>query len=196
MSLRRRENWYLRGWEYRENAQKNGRPGGDLVYVGEYYSFHICPAALVRLKAAYAVLTAAFLILYVLLSLETPTGSRTVWGGACILTIIPLMYLLMGCYCLLRSEPKMTDRSKHASWSRVHYASMLSTFLLGIAAVGELVYLLHVSVPPAVDVRWLLELTACLACSCGILILSCRFPARMVLPEPSGSGAGKEYQGS
>ena len=183
MSIRKFQDWYFRGWEYQESVEPGGRSGGRLVYTGEYYSFGVSGDKLRRLKKRYALLTAALLLCYVLCSLDTPTGSRSLWGGACILTIIPLMYLLMGISCLLRAKPKMTYRDRHLSWFRIHYSSMAAALLLAIAAAGEAIYILRLATPPAADIRWLAGQLLSLILSLAILIISCRFPPKMITPE-------------
>lgn len=181
--MTRRENWYFRGWECRTCIGKNGRAGKELVYIGEYYTFRLEQQALTRLKTVYGGITAALLVCYVLSSLELPAGSRTLWGGACILTIIPLMYLTMGMVNLFRTPLEMTYRDVHASWNRIHYAAMFSTILLGIAAIGEAIYIVKLETAPAADLRWLVGQVVCLSCSAAILWLSLRFPPKMKTPE-------------
>ena len=181
MSTHHFRDWYLRGWEYRENIDADGHCRGGLVYTGEYYSFGLSGDHFRQLKIRYLVLTAALLFCYVLCSLDTPTGSRSVWGGACILAIIPLMYLLLGMCSLLRAKPEMTYRDRHLSWYRIHYSSMASVLLLAVAAVGQVIFILRLPSPPAADIRWLAGQIISLVLSIAILIISFRFQPKMII---------------
>lgn len=170
--------WYFQGWERRED--ENGRR--VFVYTGEYYAF---PGGLRAARRTTGLLSAALILVYLLAALTPPEGGM--WHLAAIpqlLELIPLVYLGMGVVCLLRAREPLTYRAWHASWRRMHRASLASLVFTAAMAVVEIVFLVLAS-PASVgaELLYLMEELTCAALSLGILLYIQKHPcSQSVVP--------------
>lgn len=135
-------NWYLRGWEYQADAEKNGRR--KLVYKGEYYRLNMDKKS----RRTAKIIAAAVYILAcaVYLGFETTlTQGGFVWyaGAPCLLAALPLFYLGLGVFNLARAEERFTYRRMRAAFTRIRIGGKLSALLLGLGAVGQTVFVLR-----------------------------------------------------
>lgn len=158
--------WYFRGWENQTDGQGKKR----LVYVGEYYSF---PGGTKALKAPCGALTAALTVLYLVVALFPSAGGM--WHVAAIpqlLTLIPLIYLIMGAVCLARAPERLTYRDYHASWRRLGRSAIGCAVTTGAMVAVELVYIfLSIDTQAAIwpELLYLLGELGCAAISGGLL---------------------------
>ena len=134
--------WYLRGWEYEQQTQPDGKVRQVLIYHGEYYwtAGGTAPGYLRWIYLASAVLLWAVLI--ILLTHISRGASLFFVGGACALTLIPAIYLAIGCIQVLRVPVIMTLRDMRSSYYRIRLASKWILALMLICLAGELFYLI------------------------------------------------------
>ncbi len=125
-------NWYFQGWERRTG--ENGK--SVFVYTGEYYE--VQEGARPRVLALAALLVVLYLPAALL---PSPGGLWRVAAIPQLLEIIPLIYLVIGGVCLLRSRGDMTFRDWYASWRRMEKSAMWSILFSCLMVCVEAVYL-------------------------------------------------------
>ncbi len=170
--------WYLEGW-HREYCEVNGRRRTVWKYTGEYFRFALSPRGLARLKAAYPLLTLLMLGLWFYLSMLRVAGREMFFVGAeWFLCILPFMPLLLGAASFLTVPERMTYRAMYGSYKRCRYAGLVLLALLGLTAVGEIVFLCLYGAQVALlrEILWLAGVLACLACDVAIVLLLRRYP--------------------
>lgn len=131
--------WYFQGWERRED--ENGKSA--MVYTGEYYTF---PGGLSGAKPPCLLMTAGLLALYLLVAFFPSEGGM--WHFAAIpqlLELIPLIYLVMGGFRLLRAKEPMTFRDWYASLRRMETSALWSSVLTAFMAAMEIIYILFIA---------------------------------------------------
>lgn len=177
----RKTNWWLDGWRYEEQLGENAGRRRKLVYEGEYYSLGRDAPRLPALKLAFTGLTLAETAAYVLTSALAEPGAARIFVGACILVIIPLMYLLIGTGCLWAAKDPMTYRDYRGSILRIRWTSIAIAALNAIGAVGEIIRLIAPGqTPVTVSEKWWLTGTLfCCAAAIGIALLQHRYHPRM-----------------
>lgn len=136
--------WYLRSWEYEDRCRPDGTRDRVLVYKGEYYRIGAGKRSLHGLKAAYAILAALlWAVLAVLLTHFSRGASLFFVGGACGLTLIPAIYLAIGCISAVGAPSLMTYRDMRASYHRIRSASKWILGLMAVCLAGEVFYLTY-----------------------------------------------------
>ena len=138
---KREQNWYRRGWEYRDVTGPDGTVRRRMVYTREYYRLGAARPG--RLKALAALMYLALCAVYI--GFETTlTQGGFVWyaGGPCLLAVIPLFYLGLGVWNLVRAEPYFTYRRMRAAFYRLRIGGRAACVLLGLGALGQLVFVL------------------------------------------------------
>ena len=106
---------------------------GSLHYTGEYY---MLPGG--RPKTTVFALSAGLLALFLLTALLPSAGGM--WHIAAIpqlLELIPLIYLVMGAFCLARVNGPMTFRGWYASWRRLCTAALWSLIFCAAMVLAE-----------------------------------------------------------
>ena len=183
---KKRLNWYLRGWEYRAVTKKNGKPGRELVFTGEYYRIAMDKKRRRTLKTAAAAVYVLMCAVY--LGFETTlTQGGFVWyaGAPCLLAILPLFYLGLGVFNLVASEEYFTYRRMWAAYTRIRVEGKLSALLLGLGTVGQTVFVVSyrnvLSLQP--ELVMLFGALFCCACAIGLLILEKHTPYEEVDPK-------------
>jgi hypothetical protein len=138
----RSTHWYLRSWAYEDRLRPDGTKARELVYQGEYYHVVGKSGTLLPLKLGYlASAVVLWLVLAVLLTHFSRGASLFFVGGPCGITLIPAIYLAIGCIQLLRVPEKMTYRDVQASYRRIRLASKWAVGLMAVCLVGEVFYL-------------------------------------------------------
>ena len=165
-TVKRQQNWYLRGWEYRptENGQK-------LVYVREYY--HLTAPKPLRLRQKLLMAALYLLQCVVYIGFETvPAQGGFVWyaGAPCLLAVIPLFYLGLGVWNYVRCEEYFTFRRQHAAFFRLRIGSLACLCLFGIGALGQTVFLLRYGTMLNQKPEWFLLLGALFCALCSLAI--------------------------
>ena len=141
---RKEQHWYLQGWEYRDVPDKYGRPRKRLVYTREYYKLAMGPAKRRAAKLAAAVMYLLLLADYIGFETTMSQGGLAWYAGApCLLAIIPLFYLGLGVWNLVRAEAYFTYRRKYAAFTRLRIGGRGAYILLGIGFLGQSVFLLR-----------------------------------------------------
>ena len=138
-TAKKEQNWFLRGWEYQESNEGKKR----LVYTGEYYKLTVPTGRRGHVKLLAAVLCLAMIGVY--LGFETTmTQGGLVWyaGAPCLLAILPMFYLTLGAVNYVLTEPYFTYRRMVAAFTRLRIGGWLTCILLGVGALGQLVFLL------------------------------------------------------
>lgn len=138
--MARHVNWYMDGWEYKEDKQ--GGMKRTLVYTGPYYSFNLSERGLLKLKAGYLMLTLALFCVFLLCATRDSGGGKAFYSGVpTMFATVPFMYLGMGVACLLPAKSSMTYRSYYASVKRITYSTRFAIALLGLGTLGRVVYI-------------------------------------------------------
>ncbi len=151
-------NWYFQGWERRSG--EDGKTA--FVYTGEYY----------RLQEGFRprvlMLAALLVVLYLLAALlPSPGGLWRIAAIPQLLEIIPLVYLVIGAVCIVRSRGDMTFRDWYASWRRMEKSALWSVVFSGLMVCAEIVYCFLYAGEYALprELLFLLNVLCCLAVS-------------------------------
>lgn len=140
--VKRPQNWFLRGWEYQSITRTDGTVKQELVYTREYYKLTAAHPARVKCLAAalYITLCAVYLGFETTLS----QGGLAWYAGApCLLAVIPLFYLGLGVWNLVRAERYFTYRRLRAAYTRLRIGGWGVCVLLGLGTAGQLMFLLR-----------------------------------------------------
>lgn len=143
-TVKRTQNWYLRGWEYQDTVGRNGKPRRALVYTREYYKLR--PEGKRRAAAKLAAVLLYLILCGVYVGFEmTLAQGGFVWyaGAPCLLAAIPIFYLGLGVYNFAAAEAYFTYRRMYAAYTRMRVGGRLAALLLGIGTVGQLVFVLR-----------------------------------------------------
>lgn len=136
--------WYLRGWEYEEQAGPAGTAKRKLVYKGEYYKFRTTSRRLAAVKFVCLSLTVLLWTILAVLLTHMSRGAYLFFvGGTCALAMIPAIYLSIGCVRLAMAPAVMTFRDKWASVQRIRTASKWVAALMSVCLLGEIFYLAY-----------------------------------------------------
>ena len=140
-TVKREQNWFLRGWEY-EDTPENGKR--RLVYRGEYYKLSVPPERRGRLKLLAAGLCLAMIGVYLGFETTMTQGGLAWYAGApCLLAVLPMFYVTLGAVNFVLTEPYFTYRRMVAAFTRLRIGGRLTCLLLGLGALGQLVFLLR-----------------------------------------------------
>lgn len=173
-------NWYFEGWKKNKETDDSGHTKTTWVYSGVKYRFQVEDTYVTHLKFGYIGMTAAMTVLWLVFSFVTCSGrEKAAYAGApWFIMIIPLMYLYMGVYGLIRSKSVMTYRDVRAGYYRIRYAKWALLVLQIIALAGEIIYLSINSheIMISQELIWMAGICGCIACSIGIIILQNKFP--------------------
>lgn len=181
--MAKRTNWWLEGWQYESSLGANGKPQKKLVYTGEYYDFPVAGKGLRRLKAAMCGLCLVALCAYILSFTLFQSGAARIFVGACMLSVIPLMYLLIGTGCLIPVKFRLTYREYRGSVVRIRWTGISLAVLEGVGVLGELLHLLSGPEILSTELMWLSATVLCCMCGLGLAWLEHRFRPRLVPPE-------------
>lgn len=182
--MAKRTNWWLEGWKYEETLGPNGSRRKKLVYSGEYYTFGFAGKRLAALKAAATALTVFLLAGYGLAFLYAQTAMPRIFVGACMLIVIPLMYLLIGVGCLMPVGEKLTYRDYRGSVIRIRWTSLTIAGLALVGLLGEAGYLLLAGgerLPR--ELWWLAGIGITFLCALALALLERKHHPRLIPPE-------------
>jgi len=179
-------NWYLEGWEYREQIGKNGKPKKVLVYTGKYYTLGPDKKKRRRLKTAVLALGLLAVALLAFLGIWGCGGLETIYVGAPFyVTILPAIYILMGSVVYAWAPEEMTYRDLCASERRLKRSTTFAAVLLGISVAGQVVFVILTasgvcSGEVGRELLWLGGDALCFAAVLTLCLLTRRFPAKIV----------------
>ena len=141
--MSRKGSWYFDGYKRVEKEKPNGKMGSELVYVGEYYGFNGGKKEMTDLKKKTLFLSIASLILYFYAQFNPSTGGMVHWMAIpSLLSLIPIMFLVMGFINFLPAKEKWEIRVYYAGYRRLYRSSIGTLVFLCIWAVMEAVYVL------------------------------------------------------
>ncbi len=141
--MKKEQNWYLRGWEYRDVPGPNG-PKRRLVYVREHYRLDLTEKRRTRVKLLAGLTYLLACGVYVGFETTMTQGGLAWYAGApCLLAVIPLFYLGLGVWNLARAEEIFTFRRKYAVFTRLRVGGWAAAVLLGLGALGQGVFLIR-----------------------------------------------------
>lgn len=165
-TVKRQQNWYLRGWEYRETEK-----GKKLVYTREYYRLTADKPQRNRQKIAMAALFIALCAVYLAFEL-TPCQGGFVWyaGAPCLLAVIPLFYMGMGAVNYILCEEEFTFRRLHATFVRLRYGAVAAAILLGLGTAGQIVFLARYGASLNRRPEYIMLFGACFCALCSVAI--------------------------
>ena len=116
----RNQNWFLRGWEYREVPGRDGVPRRRLVYTREYYTLRLTKPARIRRKLLAGGLYLALCGAYLGFETTLSQGGLAWYAGApCLLAVIPIFYLGLGVWNYIAAEEYFTYRRMRAAFFRL-----------------------------------------------------------------------------
>ena len=168
--------WYTRGWR-RSTDPDSGRV--RMVYEGEYYTLDPgCPMP--RVKRGTAAACALYTVVYLLSAVFVSEGAMWRWVGLFqILTLVPLIYFILGTVRLCLSGERMTFRDYHAGPLRLRKAAGWCT-IFGLCTLGaELVYILLLAGAIGRELLYVLEILVYTAVPAGVRHYFRRVPCRI-----------------
>ena len=136
---------YFAGYEKKVTTDPGtGRKKKEYIYRGDYYIFSLAEEGFSRFRLGSLLRVLGSTALFAAAHALGPQGSVTTYIGIpALLSIIPLVYLLMGLVVLLRTpKPKMTIRQYCFGLERMENVLWILLVLWAVAGGGELVYLL------------------------------------------------------
>lgn len=141
--LGHKKNWYFNGWESRKEMSSSGRLRTVWNYNDDYYSFDLSPKGFQLLKICFIAVPALIVVLWILASLIRSTGRDTVLyvGAFWYVSLIPMVYMVMGAAGAIRMKKEMTYRDLYACYRRIKVASWILPVLFLLAIVGDVVFL-------------------------------------------------------
>ena len=181
--MAKRTNWWLEGWQYEESLGPGGRRQRKLVYKGEYYTFGMEKRRLKAYKAVMLSLTLVLTFAYVLAFALTKNSAPRIFAGACMLIVIPLMYLLIGTGCLVSAKDPLTYRDYRGSVLRIRWTSIAVAGLSALGSIGELGYLLTGGGRTDTELWWLAGMIVTCLSAAAIALLEHRYHPRLIPPE-------------
>lgn len=188
--MSKRVHWYLEGWSRRKERTPSGKEKTVWVYTGAYFSFLLDSRALRRLKAAYGVCIGLESVLWFLLALGRTAGKDGAFyvGGPWYMSLVPLLFLLIGGLSFMRVSQRMTYRDMYGSYKVMVYSNVALLIMHGIAAVGMIVFLAagRQAYQPGRELGWLLGVLICTGLDGAIMYLHRRYPPLAIPAEPGG----------
>ena len=161
------QHWYIRGWTYETVLGADGALHRELRYRGEYYRPSLTEAQFREMKIVLTALLAVSYLTYCGYSLHGAAGGRVAYSGAgCILAIIPFIFQGMGIFSLWGAPHQMPFRNYYAAILRTKVASAFTSGLVGISAVGEMIFMVRSR--DQAGIVWMDEwiwLLGCLVCA-------------------------------
>lgn len=136
--LKRRNDWYLKGWELETVPGKRRK---QWIYRGEYYAF---PAStpLLRLRVTLGVSLAVLLVSYFVMTLCPAVGnSRPLVSYSGFLGIIPLLYFSMGSFWTVVTSGAMTLRRYHSGVRRMRTWAPVGAAVTAVTSLAQLAVL-------------------------------------------------------
>lgn len=152
--------WYFDGYKGVDEVQPNGKIKTRLEYVGEWYGFSGGKDELKDMKKKTLILSIACVIPYFIAQFNPSVGGMVHWMAIpSLLSLIPLIFLVMGFINFLPAKEKWEIRVYYAGYRRLYRSSIgILVFLciwLGMETVyvflnlgsilGELLYFLCVA---------------------------------------------------
>lgn len=112
-------------------------------YNDDYYSFDLSPKGFQLLKICFIAVPALIVVLWILASLIRSTGRDTVLyvGAFWYVSLIPMVYMVMGAAGAIRMKKEMTYRDLYACYRRIKVASWILPVLFLLAIIGDVVFL-------------------------------------------------------
>lgn len=140
--LGHKKNWYFNGWESRKEMSPSGRLRTVWKYNDDYYSFDLSPKSFQVLKICFIVIPALIVLLWITSSLIRSTGRDTVLyvGAFWYLSLIPMVYMIMGAAGAFRLKQEMTYRDLYACYRRIKVASWILPVLFFLSIAGDIVF--------------------------------------------------------
>lgn len=182
--MSKRTNWYLEGWRYEETITASGSRRRKLVYHGEYYAL---PLNGEKARAVFKIVMTALVLLlcvaYVIAFTLAKSGAPRVFVGACMLIVIPMMYLFLGVGCLLPVGEKLTYRDFHGSFVRIRWSAFFIAILSAIGFLGAGVSYALGGERAESELLWLAEILVCCLCALALIYLEKRYRPRLIPPE-------------
>ena len=142
--LGRKRNWYFNGWESRKEMSSSGRVRTVWTYNDDYYAFDLSPKAFRLLKICFIAVPALIVLLWIFFSLVKSIGRDTVLyvGAFWYVSVIPMIYMVMGAAGAFKLQPEMTYRDIYACYRRIKVASWILPVLFLLSVIGNVVFLI------------------------------------------------------
>ena len=121
-------------------------PSGRLrtvwTYNDDYYTFDLSPKRFQMLKICFIAIPALIVLLWISGSLIRSIGRDTVLyvGAFWYVSVIPMVYMVMGAAGAIRLKPEMTYRDLYACYRRIKVASWVLPILFLLSIVGDIVF--------------------------------------------------------
>lgn len=182
--MSKRTNWYLEGWRYEETIGSGGSRQRKLVYRGEYYALPVKKKkARTAFKAAISAITLLLCAAYVIAFTLVESAAPRIFVGACMLIVIPIMYLFLGVGCLLPVGAKLTYRDLHGSFVRIRWSALFIALLSATGFLGAGANCVLGGERAQSELLWLACILVCCLCAVALIYLEKRFRPRLIPPE-------------
>lgn len=186
--MSKRVHWYLEGWIHQKERVPSGKEKTVWIYTGAYFSFLVDTRGLRRLKAAYGICIGLESVLWFLLALGQAAGKDTAFyvGGPWYMSMIPLMFLLIGGLYFMRVPLRMTYRDMYGSYQVIVYSNVALLVMHGVSVVGMIVFLFAGQQPYQFgrELLWLLGALVCTGLDGVVMYLHRHYPPLAVPAEP------------
>lgn len=133
---------HIQDYEIVPTTDENGREGRSVVYRGLYFEFIPGEEEMVRFKRRSLLILAAIIVLHVCGGLLRNQGMFQLYVSLpYVFAFLPLWYMASGILRLPARKRRYRRDEIDLSVERVKTASIVLLFLLGMAVVGEIVFL-------------------------------------------------------
>ncbi len=178
--MAKRVHWYLEGWVRQKERMPSGKKKTVWHYTGDYYRFSLDERGLRRLKASYGGCIGLESVLWFVLAMIPSVGKDEIFyvGGPWYVSMIPLMFLIIGGAYFMRVRPRMTYRDMRGSYQVIVYSNVFLLVLHGLSVVGMIVFLFAGQRPYSLsqELLWLAGALVCTGLDGAVMALHRRYP--------------------
>lgn len=137
-----KERKYKEDYALEQYIDERGKEKRRAVYRGKWYRLHANAEEKKKLRLFSVLTCAAFAAVYLFyMKLSTPSAWCMYVLPVAAAGLIPLLYWAMGLFAMLRAPEKMTSIDKENGVGRVMRSAMGCMLLMGIASVGDIIFM-------------------------------------------------------
>ena len=137
---------YARDYEIKDSEDENGHKKSELAYIGKYYELELDTPELIRFKKISFLLLAFIAIFHIGSGFLSNRGMYQLYVALpYALAFFPLVYLTEGILRLPKEKRKYRHDEIGNSFDRMRTSIYFLIALLGIALLGEIVFLMFFS---------------------------------------------------
>ena len=137
--MRQRASWYFDGYKRIEEDGPDGKKGGRLVYVGEWYGFPGGRAEMNGIKKKTLFLSVVCFLACFYAQFHPSAGGMVHWLAIpSLLSLVPMMYMVIGFVNFLPAKEKWEIRVYYAGYRRLYRSSVTALVFLGVWLLMEI----------------------------------------------------------